>query len=323
MSWEIRQGGQRYLYIVRRERHKLKKTYVGKGPGAYLVAKEIEKQAEQRRAIYRAVREFETQLWQLDQSMRIVRDAARQAIQSAYYMAGYRPTHCYHWTKGPTMAKRKPRKSKKPSQTGKQPDSSAAEPAGTGEVDNQAKPQAPAPADKANQNPLCIADTLSAMKAGRTDLLSHLRWQLSNVPQLWRQVGDISRLTIEGWARQIAGEDVLLRESVVLCAMEERAELVSDNPTSMARVIADRVVITRLQRQYHELFAATCANSLLGSKLGEAVEKRMKTANYEFREATRHLAKIRELQSEIAPDGPVAATAALRDYDPDRSRKSA
>ena len=171
-----------------------------------------------------------------------------------------------------------------------------------------------------NRLPESIDATLAAIKQGRGDLLGHLRQQLQRVPQLWQHYGDLGRLTQVAWASQIAGDEDLVRESLMLRMDQQREELAGDNPTAAERLLAERVVLANLQLGYYEQMVAQNAPRLLGTRLGEAVAKRLKSANHEMRQATGQLTKIKQLQSASKPHRPAAA---LKLFDPDRKQQAA
>ena len=110
-----------------------------------------------------------------------------------------------------------------------------------------------------SQLPTSINQTLEAIRQGRTDLIYHLRSQLRQQPKVWQHCGDLGRLTQVTWAQQIAGDDHLLRESIMLRVDQQREELAGPNPTAATRLMVERVVLSNLQLSYFEqLLAAKC-----------------------------------------------------------------
>ena len=215
------------------------------------------------------------------------------------------------------MAKKKRKgKTRKPQEPGQRQEPQQPEPAQQRESSNADMSAPPAK----TQLPASIAQTIEAIKQGRTDLIDHLRSQLRQQPKVWQHCGDLGRLTQAAWARQIAGDEHLVRESIMLRVDQQREELAGPNPTAATRLMVERVVLGNLQLTYFEQLLAQNANELLGSRLGDHLAQRLKSANFELREASRHLAKVEELQAEANPRRPAAA---LKLFDPDQKRRTA
>ena len=167
--------------------------------------------------------------------------------------------------------------------------------------------------------PDSIEETIKLVMSGRRDLLEHLRSQLAEVPELWRHVSDLTRTAIQGWAKKISRGHVAFEESIVLASIEEREKLLGKASTAMERSVIDRYIINKLQLAHYDLVASCADEATTYSKIGVAIEKRHRSAEYQFREATRQLTKIRTIQKEIAPDSPVSAS--IRLFDPDASKR--
>ena len=180
---------------------------------------------------------------------------------------------------------------------------------------SEAKPQEPP--QPASFWPESVEETIKLVMSGRRDLLEQLRTQLAEVPDLWQQVSDLTRTAIQGWAKKISRGDVGVQESIVLASIEERKKLLEEANTIMERAIVDRFIITKLQLGYFDLVASCADEATMYSKTGIAIEKRHASAQYQFREATRQLTKIRVIQEKIAPDAPESAS--LKIYRPKRT----
>ncbi len=325
MGWERRRG-KLYYYIAKRNGNKVVKRYVGRGPAALLASLEVERQSKIRKAEAQELEDYVARLWSLDRSMSLVRQAAKEALHSAYFLAGYYQTACYHWHKSNGVEMGRKRNRQQNRRRKRQNKASNSQRSNESADANQVTPNPP-DGDSQGQEaeltvdpdkwPMTINDSLRLIKSGRRDLIGHLRWQLSNVPALWQRVGDIFLLAVEGWARQIAGDDVLLRESIMLIAKEERRQLMLDNCTLMERVVIDRFVLAKLQLQYFEFMAPHTAGELAGSKLANAICKRQTSAIHQYYEAARHLAKVKELGTEISPHDPAAMSVSLKVYAPE------
>ena len=167
--------------------------------------------------------------------------------------------------------------------------------------------------------PASIEETIKLVMSGRLDRLEHLRSQLYEVPELWQQVSDLTRVAIQGWSKKISKGNVAFQESIVLAAIEEREKLLGEATTIMERSIVDFFIISKLRLEYHNIVESCSDESIDYSRTGIAMNQRQRSAEHLFREATRQLAKIRVIQDEIPPASP--AVASIKLYDPDTKQK--
>ena len=303
-----RRGNGKYYYTAKRVDGKVVKTYHGTGPLALLVELEVRRIARERLEELKYRDEFVADLWQLENISRLAKKASRQAMYTAYLLADYqRSNRCYHWKRRdskmdiPTLASLK-------------------------EVPAP-KQEAPPPEPKSQDTPpppqsfwpQSIEETINLVMSGRRDLLGQLRSQIAEIPDLWQQVSDLTRTAIQGWARKISQGNVALQESVVLASIEEREKLLGQANTIMERAIVDRFIINKLQLAYFDIVASCADEATASSKLAAALEQRHRSAEHQFRESTRQLAKVRTIQEEIAPDAPLSAS--IRLFDPDNKQK--
>ena len=311
MAWELR-SGRRYYYSARRVDGKVVKTYHGTGMHALMVELEVRDLARKRAVEVKERDDYVADLWQLESIGKLARTASRQAMYATYLLAGYERSDCYHWNrKEPkmellTLAAFAELESEPPVEEGAAQELTAP---------SESKPQEP---PKPNSFwPETVEKTIKLVMSGRRDLLEQLRAQLREVPDLWQQVSDLTRTAIQGWAKKISRGDVAFQESIVLASIEERKKLLDKAGTIMERAIVDRFIITKLQLGYFDLVASCADEATMYSKTGIAMEKRHASAQYQFREATRQLTKIRVIQEEIALDAPESAS--LKIYRPKRT----
>ena len=313
MALERRRNGREYYYTAKRVDGKVVKKYHGTGPLALLVELEVQQIARERAAELKKRDDYVAGLWQLESIGRLAKNAARQAMHSTYLLAGFERTACFHWKRKesrmeiPTLASLKEPK--------------PAPPVEEEAVQEQAAQPEPKQQTARSESfwPESIEETIKQVMSGRRDLLEHLRSQLAEVPDLWRQVSDLTRVALQGWAMKIAKGNVAFKESIILAAIEEREKLLGKASTIMERAIVDRFIITKIQLSYHEIVASCSDEVTAYSKTGIAMEKRYRSAEHHFREASRQLAKIRTIQEEIAPDAPMSAS--IRLFDPDAKLK--
>lgn len=301
-----RRGNGKYFYTARRVDGKVVKKYHGTGPLALLVELEVRRIARNRAEDLKKRDDYVAGLWQLENISRLAKKASRQAMYTAYLLAGYQRSRCHHW-------KRKDSKMDIPTLA-----SLKEVPAPKQEALPEPKSQDTPPPPQSFW-PESVEETIKLVMSGRRDLLEQLRSQIAEVPDLWRQVSDLTRTAIQGWARKISQGNIAFQESVVLASIEEREKLLGQANTIMERAIVDRFIINKLQLAYFDIVASCADDATASSKLGTALEQRHRSAEHQFREATRQLSKVRILQEEIAPDAPLGAS--IRLFDPDNKQK--
>ncbi len=224
MAWERRNRNGRYYYWAKREGKSVRKIYVGKGSKARQLARQVEQRKATRAWERQTLQRWQADLWPATSRLQMIREACRQAYHATHYAAGYRLSRSYNWRPWRVEVK--------------VTDGQQLMDSGSSEVGRPL--------------PKTIDATLQQLKAGRRELLPHLRWQLSQVPALWRHCGHLGRLTQAAWARAIAGDDDLLRESIMLTSDEDRETLVGEQATPAERLLAERVVLSRMQLAYFE-----------------------------------------------------------------------
>jgi hypothetical protein len=305
VTWEKR-GASRYFYSAQRVGDRIEKVYHGRGVAAQEAAQMAEKKKVARDRDMHALQQFETGLWELDQRMRLVRQQSGLALQAAYFLAGYEQTACYHWRK--TTSTTKENGMNKDVQ--KQIDARKK----NGHEPRQDKSLTPA-------LPKTIAETVAEIKGGRTELLPHLQRQLANDPVQVAHWAAVTNHTIRSWAGQIAGDDILTRESIALAAQQDRQQLLDAASSPLEKLAVFFVVVAKLQANYYDLAASFFSSQKsVETKLAEAVTKRQRSAHFQFREASTHVEKIRFLEGVTTPVRPaIASSQALRVFNPDKS----
>ena len=290
MAWETRRNGRKYYYTAKRVNGKVVKQYHGRGERGLMIASTVQDIARQRQANRDAWKDYLAELWSLEQISKLARIAARTAIYATYILAGYNRSRCHHWTKTKDSRMDIPSFASLPDKA--EPSKVAEAPLAKNELDSA---QELPPAKR--YWPQSIDETIRLIMSGRRDLLEVLRTQLADVPELWREVSDLTRVAIQGWASKIAqgSENIAFRESIVLAATTERAKLLDDSSTIMERAIVERWVITKLQLAYFDIVVSS-QDAFGVSKADAAIERRHKSAEHQFREATRQLTKVRSLQ---------------------------
>ena len=317
MAWERRRNGKEYYYSARRINGKVVKKCHGTGWRGLMAEITVSDIAKARKASKDARDDYIAELWSLERTAKLAKIASRTALYAAYLLAGYEQTRQHKWIKTKESTMNIPTLFSLSEQMANSEVADAeTPPAEKEQVKAQEPPKAP------QFWPTSIDETIKLIMAGRRDLLEVLRSQLAEVPDLWAEVSDLTRVTIQGWATKIAQDEFAFRESIVLAATTERAELLGKCSSIMERAIVDRWTITKLQLAYFDIVVSNQDETSLHTKRGVAIEQRHRSAEHQFREAGRQLSRIRSLQDEIAPDTPMAAEgSALRLHDPDEKLK--
>lgn len=332
MYWVTR-GNSEYLYLkTRKDGGRLATEYLGTGLTAFALWNEEQIIKRKKRKRLKEEAEEKASWWPLEVGMKLIREAAKEAIESAYLGTNHYKSKCHHWRRlpeGASMGRKKKRQQRRKKKRERKK-----------QIEGVAKVQAAPPSAQAKTVILdgehkrkihprsqAIIDTIQAVKAGRNEQRSELRrLLLESDPSIWKDCSNVFRMTADQWAARIAGgNNPLVREAILLKANIEREELAPTDSSSVERVLADRLVLSRLQQQYFELQAAAVGGDpdVIGSKLGDALHKRLSSSTRELNDATRHYEKAKQLKAEILPTRPNSGTVALKVYNPNSKRKSA
>jgi hypothetical protein len=92
-----------------------------------------------------------------------------------------------------------------------------------------------------------LNELVQRARQGHVTVLPGLKQLLDARPELSQYFGDVGALARQEWVRLIAGEDLAIREATAREADDLVRELVGPQPTVVARLLAERVVICWLQ----------------------------------------------------------------------------
>ena len=173
---------------------------------------------------------------------------------------------------------------------------------------------------KPTETPRTFEETVVAIKAGQPGLVGNLRWFLEQAPDVFRTFGDLTAQTKTAWVKHLGRNDPVISASILMKANEDLEELLGESPTPTQRLLGERVIVAKMQLAYYEQLEATSVEDLVGSKLGEWVARRIKSANHQFQQAVAQLQTVRRIEGEMPKSRPAGA---LRLYDPDQARKTA
>jgi len=147
---------------------------------------------------------------------------------------------------------------------------------------------------------------LQRARQGDPDVLLELREWLDR-SAVWRQWGDLGKQARDAWLRLIAGNDLVLRESILRKLDDMKRELAPSQPTVTEQLLIDRIVANWLQLHYAELAGTQELNK---PKLSEFWARRQSRAERSYLVSLSALATLRRLLSAVTVP---AVTTAQRD----------
>jgi hypothetical protein len=123
--------------------------------------------------------------------------------------------------------------------------------------------------------------------------LPELRAALDANPWVWQRYGDLALQSQAAWLQLIAGQNLMLRESVERKAAQMRAELAGPGPSPLERLLVERVVACWLQTQYADTIYAQTQEASPAQH--NALLKRQAGAQHRYLQAIKILATVRKL----------------------------
>jgi hypothetical protein len=148
---------------------------------------------------------------------------------------------------------------------------------------------------------------LQRARQGDEDVLPELRTWLEQ-SAVWRQFGDLGRQARDAWLRLIAGNDLVLRESLRRRLEELHRELAPRRPTPIEQLLIDRILANWLRLHFAELASTQSINR---PKIAEFWDRRQSRAERAYLASLGALATMRRLLS--AASAPAATTAQHHD----------
>lgn len=155
-------------------------------------------------------------------------------------------------------------------------------------------------------------------RAMRSDasVLPRIRALLDRHPEIWSHVGDAARYVEAAWLDRMAGDDALVRESILRQADQLRQDLAGPHATRAEQMLVDLAVNNWLEVQYSQyVLAAAAGGSIMQAnhrlRKGESAQKK-------FLGALKALATLRA----VLPEG-LAPSNSLRVYREEEERRPA
>ena len=147
-----------------------------------------------------------------------------------------------------------------------------------------------------------IGALLDRAQQGDAAVVLELRKVLDEQPHLWRDVGDLARVTESAWIQKTAGHNLFFRESLTRRVRALRRELQGEAPSPLARLLVDRVVCTWIALAYAE---SVYARGIPEHSLEQGQYLQERVSRYQ----RLHLASIRALATlrRLEQRGPLVA----------------
>ena len=157
----------------------------------------------------------------------------------------------------------------------------------------------PSPAESVEGLRARLETVVDHANRGDKAALTELRKLLLEHPEIWRHMGNLSRLAEQAWIGLIAAGNQLVVESVRRQAAEMRSELAGPHPTAIEKLLVEQVVGTWLAAKYAEITAAET-----GGSPGQQTTrlKRAESSQKRYLAAIRQLTELRaRMPSGMAP----------------------
>jgi hypothetical protein len=146
-----------------------------------------------------------------------------------------------------------------------------------------------------SDNPLTrLQAILILAKRGDPRVLPKLRQELDSNPELWKSTGDLAAQAQRLWLERLSGQDLLVRESVARFLQQMRADLASDNPSPLDRLLVAQVMAQWLQMTYYEAKVAEL-DKVENEQVGRFLHLRYEQAVRRFEAAVKTLARTRKM----------------------------
>ncbi len=130
---------------------------------------------------------------------------------------------------------------------------------------------------------------------GDASALPRLRELLAQYPAIWKQYGDIAAQAERSWVVLASGKDLQLRECLVLQAAALREELAGPDPSTVERLLVERIVICWLKVSYFDAMEAQATSEGESLKLALYRGKRQEQAQRMYLTSLAALTSLRKL----------------------------
>jgi len=138
-----------------------------------------------------------------------------------------------------------------------------------------------------------IRDLLGRAAGRHPGALPELRAVLDRRPELWRKLGDLAAHVELAWVGEVAGANAALAEVLTRKIAELKREMGGPTPSTLERLLIDRVAACWLQIHHADLAAARPVDATAEGR--ERLRKRQEAAERRYAGAVEALARVRRL----------------------------
>jgi hypothetical protein len=259
VAW-LQRNEKRYYYRSQRVEGRVVCRYAGTGPVAELTAR-IDALCQARRRLEGEKAREESARWELaDAPLRELERCTDLLVRAALVLAGYHRHHRGPWRKrrGPVL---------------------------NGAPD---RPATSPPADLEH-----LKEVLAQAERGDVLVLPELRAALEAHLATWEQYGELARQARDGWLDYIAGDNLVLRESLTRRLEAFGEDLTAEQSSPLEQLLIGRLVACRLLVECADLVGT---RSLTGSESARRVAwRRSEVAQRRLLTAIKQLASVRKL----------------------------
>jgi hypothetical protein len=151
----------------------------------------------------------------------------------------------------------------------------------------------PEPETKQEAEQEALANLLKRAEEGDRSVLPELCKALDADKRLWQTYGDLAQHAEAALGMLVAGENLLLAESLKRTLRSMKEELGGPSPSPLERLLVERVTATWLQTNYYDGMMA----QLKGTKNAQwkVIERQQDAANRRHQGAIKSLATVRKL----------------------------
>jgi hypothetical protein len=132
-------------------------------------------------------------------------------------------------------------------------------------------------------------------QAGDRSVLPELQAALDHNPEIWRQVGDLALQAQASWLALLAGQDLLLHESVYRKLESLRAELSGTDPSPLEKLLVERVLACWLQTCFADATYAQARGPQATQAVLRELQHRQESSQRRLLDAIKKLALVRKL----------------------------
>ena len=138
-----------------------------------------------------------------------------------------------------------------------------------------------------------LIDLVDRAQDGDKKVLPTLRKVLDEEPKIARFV-DLARDVERSIVKAMSGDNLFSREAIPRNLSEMRGEIAGENPSTLERLLAERIAVCWLQLQYYEAIYAQNLSEFTITQ-SEYHQRRIDKAHRRYLSAIRTLAQIRRL----------------------------